>query len=260
MVSNTRQAGLYGLNDAPDDRPKLWWHNYVDPIATPIPAGPLGHVDLVKDWGMLANDRYGCCAWASAAHEVMLQNAANKRTVTFTDDNVLSDYASTGFDPKTGANDNGTNMFQLYTYRKNTGVIDSTGIRHRLSAFLEIKPGNDDELAAAIYLFGVVGIGIKVYDWAEQQFANHQVWAPQRGGKLMGGHAIPIVGRTASGNFQAVTWGGVQELTPDFFREYTTSAFVGITQDYLTGDKSPEGLDSALLLQDLPKLDNIKDL
>jgi len=253
----TRPVGKLGLTEAPDDRPKLWWHRYVDPIDVHIPDGPLGHADKVADWGMLANDRAGDCAWAMAAHEVMVLNAANSRSVQFTDDDVLSDYAAgTGYDPKTGANDNGTNMFQLYMYRKNIGVVDHAKVRHRIQAFLEITPDKIEEVAAGVYMFGSVGIGIRVYDWMEEQFQAGEPWSPQRGGKFKGGHAIPVVGRKANGNYVVVTWGTLQEITPEFYLRYTTSAFVGVTQDYLTGDKTPEGLDSAKLIMDLPKIDN----
>ena len=256
MSTATRQPGNLGLVlELPEDRPKLWWHRYVDPITTPIPA-VFGHYDKISSWGMLANDQYGCCAWASSAHEVMVQNAAQNpaRIVTFTDANVLSDYASTGFNPVTGENDNGTNMFQLYAYRKNNGIIDAAGTRHRIQAFLECRE-DKDILAAATYMFGTVGIGIKVYDWAEKQFANHQPWDVQRGGVFKGGHAIPVVGRKANGNFLVVTWGELQEMTPEFYEKMAVSTFVGVTQDYLTGDLSPEGLHSTQLAQDLPKLD-----
>lgn len=257
MSTATRQPGSYGLNlELPEDRPTLWWHRYVDPITTQIPK-VFGHYDKVTTWGMFANDRYGDCAWASSAHEVMVQNAANGRIVTFTDENVLSDYASTGFDPLSGQNDNGTNMFQLYAYRKNNGIIDAAGTRHRIQAFLECRE-DADVLAAATYLFGAVGIGIRVYDWAEKQFANHQPWDVQPGGTVVGGHAIPVVGRKANGNFLVVTWGALQEMTPAFYEKYAVSTFVGVTQDYLTGDLSPEGLHSLQLAQDLPKLDSIK--
>lgn len=252
-----RTVGQLGLHPSDPDRPKLHFHRYVDVSGIKVPK-VFGHYDKVSEWGMLGNDQYGDCAWASAAHEVMVQNAANNRTVTFTDANVLSDYtADTGFNPADPSTDRGTNMFDLYQYRKNTGVIDSAGNRHKIVAFLELEP-NQDELAAAAYLFGVAGLGIYVYDWAQQQFANGQPWSFRRGGNLEGGHAVPVVGRNAAGNWLTVTWGQLQEMTPAFVEKMANTVMVGLTEDYLTGEKSPEGLDSQALLKDLPLLQRIR--
>lgn len=247
-----------GLTPSPADRPKLIFDHYFpkhEKIQVPT---VFGHQDKVSSWGMLGNDRYGDCAWASSAHEVMVQNAANGRTVNFTDANVLSDYsAGTGFNENDPSTDQGTNMYDLYQYRLKTGIVDSTGTRHKLAAFMEIEPTSQAELAAAAYTLGVAGIGIKVYDWAQQQFADGQAWSYKRGGNLEGGHAIPVVGRNAAGNWLVVTWGQIQEMTPAFFSKMVTSVFVGVTQDYLTGDKSPEGLDSQKLIADLPIIRDI---
>jgi hypothetical protein len=249
----------YGRLDSDPNRVTLPFKNYVRGITVP---DNFGHYTAVKDWGMLANDRYGCCAWASAAHESMEQNAANGRLVTFSDANVLSDYATaTGFDPsvtpdpETGQNptDKGSDMHTVYQYRHQVGILDAYGNRHKIGAYLELEPGNPDELAAAAYLFGAVGLGIIVHDWTERQFAQDVPWHYVPGGEAKGGHAIPIVGRH-SGFWEFVSWGQCRPMTNKFFEKETTEVFVAITDDYLTGDKSPEGLDSEALLNDMQEL------
>ena len=108
---------------------------------------------------MFANDRYGDCVWAGAAHETMLWTEA-MQTAAFNDKNVLSDYSAvTGFDPASPkATDNGTDMQEAASYRRKTGVLDAKGKRHKVLAYLALRPGDIDQLALAMYLFSAVGI------------------------------------------------------------------------------------------------------
>lgn len=131
----------------------LKFKDYVDLAKLPTIPNEFGHEGLIKDWGMLANDMAGCCVWSGACHETMLDNAEAGRAILFTPENTLSDYATTGYDPKTGLNDNGTVTLDALNYRRNTGVIDSVGARHKIAAFVEIEKGNLEELYAAMYLF-----------------------------------------------------------------------------------------------------------
>jgi hypothetical protein len=245
-----------GRNPSDPYRVTIPFHRVVDVSKIAVPDN-FGHYGQVKEWGMLGNDKYGDCAWASGAHESILQNAANNRVVAYSDASVLSDYsAATGFSPGLPYSDQGTDLHALYQYRQQVGLLDAAGNRHKIGAYLELEPGNPEELEVAVFLFGAAGLGITVYDWTQQQFGAGKPWDYVRGGNLEGGHAVPVAGRN-SGFWEIVTWGQVQPATNKFFQKETTEVFVAITDDYLSGDKSPEGFDREALLnylQDLPKL------
>ena len=48
--------------------------SYTNAAALPPLPASFGHDAIIgaRGWGMLANDRYGDCVWAGAAHETML--------------------------------------------------------------------------------------------------------------------------------------------------------------------------------------------
>ncbi|MBO0878932.1 MAG: hypothetical protein J2P17_00800 [Mycobacterium sp.] len=235
------------------EAPRLKLSDYVD-VQAVLPKIPpvFGHQSTVSQWGMYGNDQYGDCVWAGAGHEHLLWNAANNRTIAFTDDNILSAYSAvTGFNPDDPSTDQGTDMLTAAKYRQQTGLTDAAGNMHKIGAYLALKPGDINELAAASYLFGAVGIGIVVTDRAMEQFQNGQPWKPVWCAHVEGGHYVPVVGRNADGNFVAVTWGALQELTPKYYVKQSDEVIAYVSQDYLTADKSPEGFDQAALVADL---------
>src|SRR5882672_5425867 len=93
--------------------------SFFDAEELPVPSLVFGRPDLIKDWGMLANDRISCCVLSGAPHETMLWNAwAGEPIPQFTDENVISDYSAvTGYDPNDPSTDNGTDMQVAAAYR-----------------------------------------------------------------------------------------------------------------------------------------------
>lgn len=223
-----------------------------------IPA-EFGHERLISVWNMLGNDKYGDCVFAGAGHETMLWNQEAGRTVGFSDGSILSDYAAvTKFDPaqtdpETGANptDQGTDMQVAASYRRRIGVLDSTGVRHKVGAYVALTPGDPDQLAAACYIFGAVGIGIRFPDYAMDEFNAGQPWDTRHGmPNIKGGHYIPVISRR-NGMFDVVTWGKVQQMTVPFYRRFCDEGIVYLSTEFLTAGLTPEGFDLAALQRDL---------
>ncbi len=216
----------------------------------PTPPAAFGHDALVKSYGMLANDQYGCCVWAAAAHETMLWTAECGKATAFNSAAVLSDYqAVTGFDPATGQNDNGTNMLDALNYRRKVGIADAHGVRHKIGAFVQLKTGDFAQLEQACYLFGAVEIGIKFPSSAMHQFNTGQPWDVVKGTRVEGGHDIPVVAK--NGNYHIITWGKIQQMTPAFYKKYADECYAILSEERLTNGKSLEGFDLAALQADL---------
>lgn len=227
------------------------------PCAVSLPRTPttFGHQSLIAQWGMLANDRYGCCVWAGAAHETMLFNKEAGLALAFTDADVLSDYAAvTGFKPDDPTTDQGTDMQDAAAYRRKTGIVDAAGKRHTIAAYLALDPGNVDHLLLAAYLFSAVGIGFTLPGSALDQARKGQPWDVVEGANAAGGHYVPLVGRLGMGTLVSVSWGEAQLITPRFFQTYCDEAIAYVTTEDLTDNKSPEGFDMAALLADLQAL------
>lgn len=203
---------------------------------------------------MLANDRYGDCVWAGAAHETMLLAREADRAVTFTDADVLGDYAAvTGFDPARPDTDQGTDVVEAADYRRSTGVVDAIGARHKIAAYLALEPGNVQHLYQATYLFGVAGVGLQLPSSAIEQTKQRESWRVIAGAAIEGGHYVPLVGRQADG-LHVVSWGVLQVMTEAFLQQYCDEAIAYVSEECLVGRKNPEGFAYDDLIADLAAL------
>lgn len=250
----------YGKTPARINSVQLNLSDYFDHTAV-LPKVPaeFGREQLVNAWEMLANNSVGDCVWAGAAHETMLWGREAGRDVKFTDDCVLSDYSAvTGYDasqtdPYTGENvtDQGTDMQVAASYRRRIGIVDALGNRHKVAAYVSLTPGDPDQLAAAAYVFGAVGIGLRVPEYAEAEFAAGRPWDVRHGNPgIVGGHYVPVISRRG-GNFDVITWGAVQQMTPAFYRRYCDEAIVYFSREFLTAGISPDGFNLDQLTRDL---------
>lgn len=235
---------------------KLKLIDFVDLSALPKPPASFGHEQLFKpsEWGMLGNDKYGCCVFSGAAHETMLWNLECGKRVIFDDASVLSDYSAvTGFDACNPNTDQGTDMQAAASYRLKTGIKDSTGLRHQIGAYLAIAPGNLQEHYIASYLFHAMGIGIQVSDVAMDQFRKGKPWTVVKNSRNEGGHYIPIVGKRLN-NINSVSWGRIQPMSVDFFTKNNDESVAYVSLEMLVNNKSSEEFDSEGLIKILNQL------
>jgi hypothetical protein len=246
-----------GKLPATPDAVKLKLATY-EKVLPKIPS-TFGHEVLMHgDVGMFGNDKYGDCVFAGAAHEVMLLNREVSKEVTFTDQAVLSDYSAvTGFDPSNPATDQGTDMSIAAAYRRKTGIVDANNQRHTVAAYLALEAGNLEQLDAAAYLFGAVGVGIQFPGSAMDQFNAGKPWSIVRGADIEGGHYVPLIAKRS--HYYVVTWGRVQEVTAGFLRKYMDEAIVYLSHEFLSGaGVSPEGFKLADLQADLAAVTSAK--
>lgn len=231
-----------------------------------LPARPtlVDYVSRVADWPMLANDSFGDCVWAAAGHIIEAATTYGQgTTVKVSDADVLKGYHDvTGFDPSDPATDQGTVIQDALAYWRKVGIGG-----HKILAYAQVDVRNLDEVAEALYLFGHLELGINFPGSAMDQFNAGEPWDVVPGASIEGGHAVNLgltrdtttakpsfsprqhlVGRNARGNYEVVTWGRVQEMTPAFWAKYVEEAWIVITPEWeeATGG-SPAGIDKARL-------------
>lgn len=235
---------------------------------------PLGHSGLIQP-KMFCNDIIGCCAISGSIEEIRLANALRGVTVDFTDETAVENYSAiteyvrgseiTGFNPDGSAiensgapsndTDQGTDVHQLYSYRKSTGFVDASGKRHKIIGYAGLTPGDWDELLIALSIFQMVGIGINVPDYAEQQFAAGQPWDLVPGDTVnVGGHYIPVVDAPNASEVGVLTWGARTVMTKAFYEKQNIVAVVALTEEDLTNN-ALESVAAAQLTKDLRALD-----
>ncbi|MFC7753036.1 hypothetical protein [Tsukamurella soli] len=211
----------------------------------------------ISGWGMLANDRLGDCVEAGSCHQVMAWTASHAIHTLFTDYDAIALYSAiTGYTPSNPNSDQGTDMLTAAKYLCSTGFKDATGRLHKAGAFLGLQAEDPAELADGCYYFGTALIGVNLPSAWQDAFKpdGSGVW-DVCDSPIEGGHCVVVVGRRANGNFVAVTWGSLVEITPGAIEKYCDEAFVFLSQDFLNGQgKTVEGFDLAQLQADLKAL------
>lgn len=244
-----------GKTPARPDAISFKFAEYFTAAMLPTPPAVFGHYGAVNYWGQLGNNHYGDCVLAGAAHETMLWTAMAGDIAAFDDAVVLSDYAAiTGFNAGDPNSDQGTDMQEAASYRRKTGLLDVSGNRHIVDAYVAPAVGDVNELLTATYLFGAVGIGVRFPTTAMAQFDAGKPWSVVPGARIDGGHYVPCVGRAANGNLVIVTWGRTQEMEPPFFELYNDENVAYLSLEMLKNSASPEGFDLTALENDLNSL------
>jgi len=222
----------------------LKFGDFIKPENLPPLPDIFGHSLAVpsNQWGMLGNDRVGDCVLAGAAHETMIwRSEANQILPKFSANGIERQYFHL-----TGGGDHGLDVQQTAKWRRDVGLTDDEGGVHQIAAYLALDPGNINHLFYGVYLFGAVGLGLRLPDVADMQFRDNQPW-DFTGATASGGHYVPFAGRRP-GMLHVITWGQrwpmlESSLTPNWIDE----AVVYISKDSLANEKSPEGFDYAAL-------------
>lgn len=209
------------------------------------------YASKVSSWPMYLNDRIGDCTCAALGHALQAWTTYGKgETVTLADDAVLSLYeAVSGYNPTTGANDNGAVEQDVL------GHVEADGIGgHTIVAFAQVNHKDLNEMKIALHLFGTVYVGFQVPQSAEVQHGAGQPWTVVPNSPILGGHAIDFQKWDAD-YIYCVTWGSLQAMTPEFWLTYGDEAWVIITDDWLN-DKgvSPTGLNITELIAEFKEI------
>jgi hypothetical protein len=230
-------------------------------LTTALPAPPASFNAATKvgsSWGMMDNDQIGDCTCAAAGHLIMEWTASTKaRMVTPTDAQIVAAYSAiTGYNPTTGANDNGANEIDVLNYWRQSGIAG-----HQISAYAALEPGNHTHVMDSVYIFGGCYIGLSLPLSAQSQTQNNQPWSVPPSGTTgdgkpgsWGGHAVPVVAYDAR-SLTVVTWGALQTMTWGFWTAYCDEAYALLSPDYLTGKNvTPGGFELKQLQADLADL------
>ena len=236
----------YRLGRVRDDRsqPRVMLKAY--PGATLTPPSSAGWQSSVPDggWGMLRNDAIGDCVAAGALHaQQLLEKAARAVDTGFTDSDAVAMYSAiAGYDPKTGAHDDGATLKAGLDFWRKTGLGSG---HYRIDAFAEFDHANVPLLKQLIADFGVAYLGLEVPDTAQNQFDAGQPWSVVKGTAIEGGHCVPAVGYDAT-YLYIVTWGRVHPVEWAFDARYFEESWVPVSHDWLEATGfTPSGLDAA---------------
>jgi hypothetical protein len=219
-------------------------------ISTALPAPPPARdwTKGIANWGMMLNDKLGCCTIAAVAHAVQVFSANTASEVTVPDAQVLQYYEQwDGYKPSEPNTDSGgVELNVLTNWQKSAFGV------HKLIAYADPAYTNLEQIRQAISLFGGVYIGVSLPITAQTQ----TVWdvVPNGGESAKpgswGGHAVFVPKYDADG-FTCITWGELKTMTVAFWNAYVDEAHALLSHDWLAKKGSPSGFKLAELKTDL---------
>jgi hypothetical protein len=207
----------------------------------------------VPAWPEYCNNVIGDCTIAGAAHLIQEWTANASAEVSPTDPDVIVAYSAvSGYNPQTGANDNGAVEVDVLNYWRKTGIAG-----HTIDSYVALEPGNHSHIKAAVYLFGGCYIGLALPLSAQSQ----KVWSVPLWGKLgngaagsWGGHCVPVVAYDQH-TLTVVTWGALQTMTWGFWQNYCDEAYAVLSQDFVNKQQvAPNAIDWSALQTDLKQV------
>jgi hypothetical protein len=236
------------------EKPRLILEHYLDSSALPPPPPVVDRASEVASWPMYGNDRIGDCTCAAAGHMIQAWTCYAGSEVTLTEADVIGAYSAvSGYDPATGANDNGANEQDVLNYWLKTGIGG-----HKIAGFAQLASVDNLVLAKqALNIFGTLYLGINMPQSAMDQFNAGEPWSYAGDLNSIGGHAVPVQAwqTDVTGEIEVVTWGRVQRMTRGFWWNYVEEAWVVFSGDWMTPKGvAVSGIDRAGLRADFTSL------
>jgi hypothetical protein len=216
----------------------------------PKPPVPWGHGGDFADgpppgWGMRGNGPQddhsipqgwaaagGCgdCFWAGEVHRLM-ESARNagRPVPAVSARTTVEQYAEySGYDPRTGARDEGSDPQTALRWIQARGLRDDAGGQHRIGQIVALSPGNLAELWEGAYLLEEVGIGIVVSEAQERQFNAGEPWDWVSGSPEIGGHWVIVTGRPDADSGALITWGRRVPFSSAFYTHQNDESYLVI--------------------------------
>lgn len=254
--------GKYGYVPRDFSKPAPEFGRYVL-AADPLPDSPAfaDRESKVTSWPMYKNDQLGDCTVAGMLHAISSMTAYSGQVpggAMFTDEEAVKIYSAvSGYDPVSGANDNGAQLADVCKYMVQTGATDVNGKVHKLAAWAEITSfANLRLLKRVANAFGSVYLAINCPYSALDQFDAGKPWTVDPSSQIDGGHAICLqysaVNTGTMDDETIITWGKEQKMNEAFARTYLAEAVALVSADDVnvqTG-KNPVGLDLQTLVND----------
>jgi hypothetical protein len=199
-------------------------------LPIPIPSAIDYTEGMPEKIGHMLNNILACCTASAYCHALQIWSFHTNKIngmITQPDGNVQKLYeGSCGYIPGQKSTDLGGIEQKVLIYLLNTGAPTGPGglTRHKLRAFVEIDPRNDDDIREAIYSCGCVYVGFNV---PEHIMARNipKIWEYKKDSRIKGGHAVIWHGYDDDG-YKTTSWERHDfEMTVEFKNMYVDEAY-----------------------------------
>lgn len=201
--------------------------------------------DIPAEWTAAAQGA-GDCVWADAGNRVRYSNLLAGKEVLVTGKECIEEYqTNTGYDPVTGANDNGTDMRTALNYARNTGILAHDGTRHKIGGYCALEPGHWTEMLEALAVFDIVSIGFQFRQCYMDQFNAGKPWQYEAASPVEGGHDVLVVDRLLVSQIGVLSWQRLQGFGAMVYTNDSDEAYGIFVPESMVAGKGPEGFDMA---------------
>jgi hypothetical protein len=233
----------------PSRKPALRLADFLTGI-TPVHPATADHFGKLA-FGLYDNDRFGDCGPTSVANLVRLVTGGLLGTeIQPSQDDVFDLYRRSGnpnFDPATDADDNGVDMQTMLEALLAGGIGDGKGGKVKPIAFAKVDVSSDDQLSAAVSIFGGCLWGVDLQTAQQGQTDAHPPkWDYSRSGEW-GGHAIVNGAYEAGALEDVISWATRIETTATFRRHQLQEAWVVVWPWNVEHPAFQQGVDLAAL-------------
>ena len=174
----------------------------------------------LAQWGMDGNDKFGCCGAAATDHYNMAK-AANAALYNALGTPKFAGTLATYFAYGTAQGEPGSQPDQGVDNASWLGFLYKNGI---IDGYGEVPK---DQAFAYAQQFGGAICAQSLSDNAQQQFQSGIAWGqPGDVPDPNEGHDTLLIKTHADGSGSMVTWGAVQDFTPDYFANFVTDVWV----------------------------------
>lgn len=223
--------------------------NYLRADRTPAPPASTNWRAKAGKLGMLLNDRIGSCGPAGALHTVQAWVNCDGGSFAPTDQQCLEAYSAlSGYDPRTGKNDNGVYLLDMNNYWVKVGIGG-----YKLGAYARLKPQNHGQVLDTVNLFGGFGAG-----WAlPKAWKGAKVWTAPTGPAAgawqpgsWGGHYAPVIDYDPT-YLYVMSWGSIIPVEWKAYDLYCDEAYALFAEAWFGNDLvAPNGFDWSALASD----------
>jgi hypothetical protein len=187
----------------------------------------------------------GDCAYAGIGHAIMAWSlGAAKKPLILSANTIVDAYAAgTGYDPATGAGDNGAALINVLEQHRTIGIGGNKNV-----GYAGVDLTDPIHTRQAIYYFGGAYVGLMLPQTAMEQTQANLVWTKPWYSETIGGHCVYILSYDAT-HIWCITWGQIQCMTWEFFFAYCDESFVIVDPLWIgENDMSPVGLNIPALI------------
>lgn len=199
----------------------------------------------------LHNDAHGNCVYAGMANGTMQVAQRVGRALIITGDEVDAAYADTGFDPVTGAGDNGTDPTQALTDWTRKDIFGT-----RCDAFCVVDHTSRDEVLLALFLggwlLGTYGLPISAQNQVDANGNPDWRVDPQRESENgVGSWGYHAMAEHAARLAQGTTWGLNAHWDDPWRSRYCSVLHLALLRDWqMPNGRAPNGFEYQALLSD----------